>query len=94
MLTAVILSKNDAFPVARTSKCDVISKGTIKDGDTIEVVSPIFSSVNFKEKSLKTSSTISVPAKIVSNNNGYVNDPETGRLICEDSDVDSMFVEL
>lgn len=94
MLTAVILNKTDAFPIARASMCSVETKGTIKDGDIIEVVSPIFSSVNFKDRSLKTTSTMSVPAKIVSNNEGFVTDPTTGTLICEDSDVDSMFVEL
>lgn len=94
MLTAVILDKNNTFHVPRTSKCNIISKGKINDGDTIEVVSPIFSSVNFKDKSLKTTSTVSVPAKIISNNDGYVNNPATGTLICEDSDVNNMFVEL
>ena len=66
----------------------------IKDGDIIDVVSPIFSSVNFKDKSLKTTSTMSVLAKIISNDEGYVNNPETGTLVCEDSDVNNMFVEL
>ena len=94
MLTAVILDRSNTFEIPRTSTCVVMSKGTIKDGDIIEVVSPIFSSVNFKERSLTTSSTVSVPAKIVSNNDGYVNNPENGTLVCEDSDVDSMFVEL
>ena len=66
----------------------------IKDGDIIDVVSPIFSSVNFKDKSLKTTSTMSVLVKIISNDEGYVNNPETGTLVCEDSDVNNMFVEL
>lgn len=94
MLTAVILDRNNTFQIPRTSKCVVMSKGTIKDGDTIEVVSPIFSSVNFKERSLKTSSTISVPAKVISNDEGYVNNPTDGTLVCEDSDVESLVVEL
>ena len=94
MLTATIFDANEAFHVQRTSKCSIVTKGMIRDGDIIEVVSPIFSSVNFKDKSLKTSSTMMIPAKVISNDEGYVNNPETGSLICEDSDVNNMFVEL
>ena len=94
MLTATIFDSNDVFYVQRTSKCNIVTKGMIKDGDIIDVVSPIFSSVNFKDKSLKTTSTMSVLAKIISNDKGYVNNPETGTLVCEDSDVNNMFVEL
>ena len=83
------------FSVPHTSSCIITTKGTIKDGDTVSVISPVFPSHNMTVYSLKSSDSFEVPVKIL-NESGTIesNGETTGTLVCDDNDVHHMYVRI
>ena len=94
----MILSyRQSTYRVPHTSKCIVHTTGTIRDGDTISVTSPVFSSINFVSGAINTSESFKVTAR-VTNNDGITNDKPDGSfygtLVCDDDDIFGMYVRI
>ena len=90
----MILSKTSTgFIVPHTSTCIVHTHGTIKDGDIVEVSSPVFPSFDLTTNALTSASKFSVRMK-VSNANGYIESDEDfeATLVCDDNDTIEMYV--
>ena len=89
----MILSGMQAFVVPHTSTCVVHTHGMIRNGDTIEISSPVFPSFDLTTNALTSSSTFFVDMKIT-NPNGYIEMDKDFEaiLVCDDNDVTSMYV--
>ena len=90
----MILSyRQSTYRVPHTSKCIIHTTGTIRDGDTISVTSPVFSSINY----INTTETFNVTAR-VTNEDGVINDQADGSfygtLVCDDDDIFNMYVRI
>ena len=90
----MILSyKESVIKVPISSSCVIKTKGILRDGDTIAVSSPIFSSVDSSAGSINTSETFDVKLKLqstdaIDNTNGDT----IGTLICTDNDLFNLYV--
>ncbi len=89
--------RDDSFSIPLTSTCVIHTKGPIRDGDIIEITSPIFASVNFSSKAIHMSDRIKVVAHIEFDgilerepNEGELR----GTLVCKDNDIFNMYVKL
>ena len=85
------------------SECLIHTTGTISDGDSVSVTSPVFASMNFTSGAINTSDAFDVkirfsPATRESEGETmYI--PDTigdvfGTLHCEDNDTFNMYVEI
>ena len=92
----MLLSKrNDSFSIPHTSTCIIHTKGIINDGDTIEISSPVFSSINFSTGAMNMSECFNVPIKILNGSKSIESDGSiTGTLVCDDDDVFGMYVRI
>lgn len=96
----MLLTKNDmtAFHIPQRSKCTIATIGEIKDGDMVEIISPIFSSINFVKKEINTSSFLTVRVEMEGADSNRVISSDgnniEGTLVCEDNDVFGMYVEI
>lgn len=92
----LLQARDMTIKVPHTSTCIIKTKGRINDGDTIEVVSPIFSSVDFQSGSIMTTETFCVPIHIL-NTERFIENP-TGdyeaTLVCDDNDIFHMYVRI
>lgn len=85
--------RNDTFIVPHTSACVIHTKGTINDGDIIEVTSPVFASTSFLSRAVNMSDRFNVVARVASGS--VINDGEMKAvLVCDDNDVFSMYVRI
>ena len=85
------------YHVPHTSKCIVHTTGTIRDGDTISVTSPVFSSINYKSGAINTSEAFNVTARVTNVNVVINNKPDGeffGTLVCDDDDIYNMYVRI
>lgn len=93
----LLSSKQDSVSIAQTSTCYLLTTGEIHDGDIVNIVSPIFTSINYSSGAINLSEELEVPCKISNDakmitydgKNGY-----TGTLKCYDNDVFNMYVQL
>ena len=76
-----------------------MTTGTICDGDTVTVTSPIFSSIDFTSGCFNVTSTFEVPIKIqnddkqiVIDHNAYSVGGYPSTLVCDDNDIFNMYV--
>jgi len=92
----MLLSKRtDVFSIPHTSTCIIHTTGTIHDGDTIEISSPVFSSINFSTGAMNMSERFNVPIRILNESRSIENDGIiTGTLVCDDNDVFGMYVRI
>lgn len=92
----MLLSKRtDIFSIPHTSTCIIHTNGTIHDGDTIEISSPVFSSINFSTGAMNMSERFNVPIRILNESRSIENDGNiTGTLVCDDNDVFGMYVRI
>jgi len=78
--------------------CIIHTKGIIHDGDTVEVTSPVFASVNFSSRAVNMSDRFNVVARISASGGSIENNlPDgefKGTLKCDDNDVFHMYVEI
>ena len=90
--------KTDSFGIPHTSTCVIHTTGVINDGDTIEVTSPVFSSINFTSKAINMSDSFKVPVRILNEDRQVTNNEEDGSyygtLVCDDDDVFGMYVRI
>ena len=89
----ILSNRVSKFTVPHTSKCIVYTTGIIKDGDTVEISSPIFPSFDFITNALNSSTRFNVKIKI-NNPNGYIenDDKFEATLVCDDNDTVNMYV--
>lgn len=89
--------RQSTYHVPHTSRCIIHTTGTIRDGDTISVTSPVFTSINFISGAIVTSESFNVTAR-VANEDGIVNNKADGSffgtLVCDDDDVFNMYVKI
>ena len=78
--------------IPHTSRCEILTRGTINDGDTITIVSPIFQSIDFKSRDVNISSSLDVIIKLP--HSIYITETTYATLVCDDNDVLSMYVKL
>lgn len=91
----MILSyRREGYPVPLTSKCLIHTTGTIRDGDSVSVTSPVFASMNFTSGAINTSDEFSVPIRIEGGGEIYVSSETYGTLHCEDNDTFNMYVSV
>ena len=90
----MLLSYNsNAYDIPRSSTCIIHTTGVIRDGDTIEVTSPVFSSIDFTSGEINMSERFMVRAKVATITHEIEGCAE-GTLVCFDNDVFSMYVLL
>ena len=95
----MILSyRQSNYHVPHTSKCIVHTTGTIRDGDTISVTSPVFASINFTSGAINTTESFNVIARITNDAHEVTNTLPygsfIGTLVCDDDDVFNMYVRV
>lgn len=81
--------------IPRSSKCYILNRGLIKNGDVISVTSPIFSSINYSSRAINLSESIDVRFS-TSNENGIEikDDNNEAYLNSKDQDVSNMYVTM
>ena len=83
------------FTVPHTSACLVTTTGMIVTGDLVDIVSPVFSSIDFSSGNVDLSSTLSV--KVIVDNEYDVtelSEATNATLVCDDGDIFNMYVKL
>ena len=92
----MILSyRREDYPVPLSSKCLIHTTGTICDGDSVSVTSPVFASMNFTSGAINTSDQFSVPIRIENDYRKIVAKSEFyGILHCDDNDTFNMYVSV
>ena len=90
--------RNDSFIVPHTSTVVIHTTGTINDGDTIEVTSPVFASTSFSTRAINMSDRFNVVARVLTSSGTITNDKPDGDfkgiLVCDDNDVFNMYVRI
>jgi hypothetical protein len=78
-----------------SSKCFIVDRGIIKDGDVISVTSPIFSSINYSSKAIMLDESFKAVFR-TNNPNGIeiTDDNNEAYLNSEDQDVNSLYVTM
>ena len=89
----ILSNRVSEFVVPHTSTCIVHTHGTIKDGDMVEISSPVFPSFDLTTNALTSASKFNVPIKI-SNPAGYIESTVDfeATLVCNDNDTINMYV--
>ena len=92
----MILSyRREDYPVPLTSKCLIHTTGTMSDGDSVSVTSPVFASMNFTSGAINTSDKFDVVLKLGSDQATVQLTGNTyGTLHCEDNDTFNMYVSV
>ena len=82
--------------IPHTSTCTIKSSGIISDGDMIEITSPLFSSINFTSDNTNLSDTLNVKVKLETHDgtNTEVYKDMEATLVCDDGDVNNMYVRI
>ena len=93
----LLQARDMVIKVPHTSTCIIkTKKERIYDGDVVEVVSPVFSSVDFQSGSIMTTETFQVPIHIftdermIQNPNGDYK----ATLVCDDNDIFHIYVRI
>ena len=91
----MLLSLNDdEFVIPHTSSCTIRTKGEIKDGDSIEISSVIFSSTEYSSRAVNIGTTFYVTARVLSGNTIVSDGNMKAILVCDDNDVFNMYVRI
>ena len=83
------------FTVPHTSACMVVTTGMIVTDDMVDIISPVFSSIDFSSGNVDLSSTLSV--RVVVENEYQVTELSEAiqaTLVCDDGDIFNMYVKL
>ena len=83
------------FTVPHTSSCLVTTTGMIVTDDMVDIISPVFSSIDFSSGNVDLSSTLSVKV-VVENEYGVTETTQATQatLVCDDGDIFNMYVKL
>ena len=89
----ILSNQVSPFVVPHTSTCIVYTKGIIKDGDMVEVSSPVFPSFDLTTNALTSTSKFFVEMR-VTNPSGYIESDKEfeATLVCDDNDTVNMYV--
>ena len=81
--------------IPHTSMCIIRTKGTIRDGDSVLVVSPVFASIHYQSGSIEMTEGFMVPIRILTAERLINSDGEyRATLVCDDNDVFQMYVRV
>ena len=87
--------RTDSFAIPHTSTCIIKTEGVIDNGDVVDVVSPVFASINFNSKAISMSETFKVPVRILNDERQIISDGACyATLVCDDDDVFGMYVRV
>ena len=93
----LLQNRDMTIKVPHTSTCIIKTKRElIQNGEIIEVVSPIFSSVDFQSGSIMTTETFQVPIHILTKERTIENPNGDCKatLVCDDNDIFHMYVRV
>ncbi len=92
----LLQNRDMTISIPHTSQCIIRTRDTIKDGDTVEIVSPVFSSVNYQSGSIEMTETFKLPIRILNESRmiSNPNDNYEATLVCDDNDVFHMYVRV
>ena len=91
----LLQSRPMEISIPDSSTCMIRTLGLIKDGDTVSIVSPIFSSVDFQTGSIVTTETFEVPIHVDNEDREIESDGSLkGMLHCFDNDIFHMHVHI
>lgn len=78
-----------------SSKCYIINRGVIKDGDIISVMSPIFASIKFASKATSIDNSFNVIFHTNKSEGITITDDNYEAFLnCEDQDLEHMYVTM
>jgi len=88
--------RNMRVTIPHTSTCVIRTTGTIKDGDTVLVVSPVFASIHYQSGSIEMTEGFELPIRILNASRSIVNLDGSYRatLVCDDNDTFQMYVRV
>lgn len=89
----ILSCRKETYSVPITSACLIHSTGQFRNGDTITVSSPVFSSFNYKSGAINTSEQFEVPLRLYGDTIVLTNGMK-GTLHCNDSDIFNLYVEI
>lgn len=92
----LLQARDMSIRVPHTSTCIIKTTGHIQDGDVVEVVSPVFSSIDFQSGSIVKTKSFQVPIHILTEERSIENPDgvyET-TLVCDDNDIFHMYVRV
>lgn len=88
----MILSyKKKTFSLPLTSVCILCTKGLLNNGDIVEVISPLFPSMDYDMKTTHLTKTLSVPLRTQNPIEGTGN--LQAKLHCTDENIFDMYVD-
>jgi hypothetical protein len=89
----ILSNRISEFSIPHTSTCIVHTHGFIKDGDTVEISSPVFPSFDLTTNALTSASKFNVEIRIT-NPVGYIEMDKDfeATLVCDDNDSTTMYV--
>lgn len=81
--------------IPHTSTCIIRTSGDVQDGDTVSVVSPVFSSADFQTGSIVMTETFDVPIRILNVEKRLtLTGASEATLVCDDNDIFNMYVRV
>ena len=81
--------------VPHSSMCYVHTRGLINDGDLVSITSPIFASTDFRTGAIRLTETFDV--RIRTNQSFFIDETNQtfiAELICDDNDIENMYVRI
>lgn len=92
----LLQNRDMTISIPHTSTCIIRTRDTIKDGDIVEIVSPVFSSVNYQSGSIELTELFKLPIRIL-NESRMIQNPQgdcKATLVCDDNDIFHMYVRV
>ena len=92
----LLQNRSMTISIPHTSTCIIRTGGTIHDGDTVSIVSPVFASLHYQSGSIELTETFDLPIRILTNSREIQNPKNNYRatLVCDDNDVFNMYVRV
>lgn len=93
----LLTNRQTTFNVPHTSQCYIVSRGQYNDGDMIQAVSSIFSSINLITGSKLLDLSFDVKLRIMNGAKSIEfegDDAIVGTLVCDDNDIFNMYVRV
>ena len=91
----MLLSNSQSrFPIPFTSTCVIHTIGELRDGDTVSITSPVFSSTSFTTRELNMSDRFEVPLRITNGATVTSQGELDATLVCDDDDIFHMYARV
>jgi hypothetical protein len=88
----ILAHSNPSINLPEASTCVIKTKGVLRNGDMVDIVSPLFSSIRYVSGPVNISETLSVPLR--SNKTVKGTGKLKGILHCYDGSIFDMYVEI